>query len=483
MVMKWASVKAMCAENFQEFLRQRSHAQAMDYWIRGKQGLNPEESDTGIYVPNPYRQTDEHVDLSQRAYTPWVGLVIASMAQMMFLEGVRRGKDSENIAAYETWQRNGMDAKQAALYRGALGHGLAFASALPGEDRLTRKKMPKIKCYSANKMAAFFDEDDDDEFPLFAIAARPFQDPDGTIGWQVQLIDETAVYYLWCEGNGYEIKDWHEISYEVHDIGVTPVVRYANLLDLDGRAMGEVEPIIPVARRIDQDTYDRLIVQRYGAWKIRYITGLVRPKDMTDEQYRRGMLELKVGDFLTAPGENVKFGTLPETQLEGFIKARDADIRDLAAVTQIPPHHMLGTTPQMQPESLASVNASLVARTLERKTSFGESHERLFRLTALLQGNREEASAWDLQARWRDTETRSLSQTADAMGKVAQQLRVPVEMLWERLPGWTDSDTERAKELLENGTIDQLIADFEANGLLGGPGAPLGEKELAGAGA
>jgi len=480
MVMSWRSVIGLCVDDFPSFLRQRGHAQEMDMWIRGKQGIG-EESESGIYVPNPYRQTDEHVDLSTRSYTPWVGLVISSLAQTMFLEGVRRGGAQENIKAYEVWQRNGWDAKQASIYRGALGHGIAFASALPGKDRLTGAAMPKLKAYSALTMAAWFD-DDEEEFPLHAIEAKPFREQDGNFGWQVKFYDESAVYYLTCKGNGFEKKDWIPISYEEHDLGVTPIVQYANLLDLDGRATGEVEPIIPVARRIDQDSYDRLIVQRYGAWKIRYVTGLVKPKDMTEEQYRRGLQELKVGDMLASPSHETKFGTLPETQLDGFIAARDADIRDLAAVTQIPPHHMLGTTPQMQPESLASVNASLMARSLERRTSFGETHERLFRLAALQQGNMAEAQAWDMQVRWRDSETRSLSQTADALGKVATQLRVPVEMLWERIDGWTDSDTKRAKDLLENGTIDQLIADFEKNGLLGEGGA-LGEKELAGAGA
>jgi hypothetical protein len=332
--------------------------------------------------------------------------------------------------------------------------------------------MPKLKGYSARKMAAFYDEDDE-EFPLFTIAADPYRTNDGEEGWTVEYMDEEGIHYLSCKGHGEEKKDWTYISYELHSIGVCPAVRYTNLLDLDGRATGEVEPIIPIARRIDQDSYDRLIVQRYGAWKIRYITGLVKPANMTDEKYKQGLMELKVGDFLIGENKDTKFGTLPETQLDGFIKARDADIRDLAAVKQIPPHHMLGTTPQMQPESLASVNASLQARSLERRTSFGESHERLFRLSALLMGNREEAQAWDLQVRWRDTETRSLSQAADALGKIATQLKVPVEMLWERIEGWTDSDTARAKELIETGTIDQLIAEFEKNGLLE-QGAPLG---------
>lgn len=475
MVMSRNAVIGFCVDNFPSFRRQRAHADSLDYWIRGQQGLDQfEQNKTGIFVPNPYSQTEEHIDLSQRSYSPWVALVVDALAQTMFLDGIRRAGAQENLRAWEAWQRNGMDARQSPLYRGALGHGLSFMVSLPGVDRLTGDVMPKFRGYSARRLACFYDEDDDD-FPLFALGGDPYVDQtNGESGWTVIFIDEEAVHYLSCKGMGDVKSDWTYISYDIHDTGVPPVVRYTNMLDLDGRATGEVEPIIPIAKRIDQDTYDRLIVQRYGAWKIRYITGLVRPKDMSEEKYRAGLMQLKVGDFLISQDKDTKFGTLPETQLQGFIAAREADLRDLAAVRQLPPHVVTGQAPQMQPESLTAINQGFNARSLERKTSFGESHERLFRIAAKQMGVTEEARAWDLQSRWRDTEARSLSQTADALGKIAQQLRVPVEMLWERIEGWTDSDTARAKELLESGTIDQLIAQFEQSGMLGQSGAPLG---------
>lgn len=475
MVMRWGSVVSMCVEAMPSFLRQRINAQELDLWIRGKQGL-PEASEsadrTGIFVPNAYRQTEEHLDLSERSYTPWAGLVVASLAQTMYLDGVRMPGKQENLKAYEAWQRNGMDAMQASIYRATLGHGIAFVSALPGSDRISGEPMARYKAYSAMRMAAFYTEDDP-EFPMFTIACDPIEDPDDGRGWRVTFFDETAVYWLHCKGDGYDAKDWTPIDYQEHGLGLTPIIRYTNLLDLDGRATGEIEPVIPLLKRIDQDTYDRLIVQRYGAWKVRYITGLVKPAEMTDAQYREGLLKLKLGDFLTSVDPNTKFGTLEETQLDGFISARDADLRDLASVQQQPPHHMLGVTPQMQPESLASVEKTFRARSLERRTSIGESHERLFRVSALIMGNRAEAAAWDMQCRWRDTEARSLTQTADALGKIAVQLKVPVEMLWEKIEGWTDSDTQRAKNLIEDGTVDQLLAEFEANGLLN-PGQPSG---------
>jgi hypothetical protein len=71
-----------------------------------------------------------------------------------------------------------------------------------------------------------------------------------------------------------------------------------------------------------------------------------------------------------------------------------------------------------------------------------------------------------MQVRWRDTESRSFAQTAQALSVVATGLHVPVEMLWERLPGWTDADSARAKDLIESGAIDALLEEL-TGGLAG----------------
>jgi hypothetical protein len=92
----------------------------------------------------------------------------------------------------------------------------------------------------------------------------------------------------------------------------------------------------------------------------------------------------------------------------------------------------------------------------------------------MAEGDLVTAAAWDLRVRWKDTESGSMSQAADALGKLAVQLKVPIEMLWERIPGWTDIDVQRAKELVESGSIEQLInelmAETQDQGQQGGTG-------------
>jgi hypothetical protein len=282
-------------------------------------------------------------------------------------------------------------------------------------------------------------------------------------GWNVKVLDDQVEHYLSCKGDGNEVKDWTYISYEPHGLGFVPVHQGDFRTDLDGRTQSYIEPLIPLARRIDQDVFDRLVVQRFGAWKVRYIAGLAKPKDMAAAEYRANLMKLKVGDFLVAEDPATKFGTLDETQLAGFIAAYESDLKTLSAVSQVPPHHIMGVSAQMQPESLAAAEGSLNRLSSMTKVNIGEMLEKTARTSAYIKGDLSEARAFDMQTRWFDHEVRSLSQAADALGKLATQVGVPQEMLFEKVPGWTDLDVQRALELVESGKADAIMEALTAS--------------------
>ena len=444
-------VRIMAHQHFPSFLRQKKEVDILDIWHRGEQKE---------VIYQPHDVTTEYTELMEKAPTPWLSLIVTAVVQNAELMGVRRAGSSDNMRCWETWQRNRMDGKQAALYRASCAHGLAFGVGMPGVDPLTNAPMTVMSIVSARKMAAFYDDDGEDEFPRLAVRAEPLLGDMGLqVGWTTRWVDESAVHFLSCKHDGEELSDWTYISYQLHGSAVTPVVRYGAQLDIDGRANSDIKPLIPLAARIDQDTFDRLIVQRFGAWKVRYIAGLARPSGAQDAQAQKMMLRIE--DLLIAEDHDTKFGTLDATDLAGFISARDSDLRDMSATSQTPPHHMLGLSSNLQAESLAAAEAGLQRKSRERRTSWGESHESFFRLDAHLRGDIAEATAFDMQVRWRDTESRSMEQAALALGMLATNLKVPVEILWERIPGWTDADVERAKNLVATGGIDTLLAELE----------------------
>ena len=424
------------------FEAERSRLNKLDKWLRWDHD-----------APHAPRQaTREYRNLADRSQTPWGSLIVTSVAQAMYVDGYRASKSPDNSQAWNYWQANGMDSKQIGIHRAALGYGLSYVTVTPGVDDFG-EKMPVIKGVSPRRMITFYNEPEHDDWPVYALRGDPVKLESGSKGWAFRVYDDNFVYYLRSDsmGNGLEFMEWRE-----HGLGRCPVVRYANQMDLEGRTPGEVEPFIPILARIDQTTFDRLVVQRFASWVVRTIAGMAKPT--TEEEAAAKRLKLAVDEILVATDPQTKFGSLPATSPDGFIAAYESDIRVLAAVSQTPAHEMLGQMANLSAEALAAARASLTAKVEERRYTFGESHEQTLRLAAWVMGDREGAQDRSAQVRWRDTEIRSLSQAADALGKMAQMLGVPVQALWERVPGVTQQDVDTWKAMAAEGDSVAMLA-------------------------
>lgn len=454
------AVLTLLRESWESHRRQRKAAERVDLWYRGKQQDVDEGSMSGKpFMPAGRASTSEYLDLGSRSPTPWANVLVESLAQQCSLDGIYLPGKNEPLSSWKLWQENRYDGHQSALYRACFAHGFAFTSALPATSLWTGERTARFTSYDAKTMSAYYAEPHD-EFPLWTIEAIEQTDDKGERFWDVRLTDEVAVHHCQVKGDGVDKKDFEYVSPElVHDLGFTPVVQYTNTKELDGSIRGEIEPFIPILRRLDQDVFDRLVVQRFGAWVVRYGTGLVEPG--TDEDKRAQKILLSMGEMLMSEEATSKFGTLAPTEIKGFIEAHAADLQMLSAVSQRPHHHLAGAGSNLPPESMSIVEQGLMRRVHDRRTGFGEQHELLFRTGAVILGNTEEARSFDMQVRWRDTEARSFAQTMDALGKAATLLQVPVEMLWERIPNWTDSDTERAKNMRMLEGLTALLNEVE----------------------
>jgi SPP1 Gp6-like portal protein len=416
------------------FKRERTRLDRIDRWYRWDHDR----------PHRPRFATAEYKELGDRSQTPWLGLVVTEVAQSLYVEGYRRANEPEEASAWQWWQDNGMDGRQMAIHRAALAYGIAYVLVLPGADEMTGNDLPVMRGFSPRQMMAFYEEPAVDVWPRYAVRVDSAK-VNGSPGWKVRLYDEDSVMTFEGDTGGSTLTF---LEAEEHSVNVCPVVRFTNALDLEARADGEVDPFIPTAARIDQTVFDRLVVQRFASWIVRTIAGMAKP-DQADVDTER--IKLLVEHLLVAVDPDTKFGSLPATPLDGFIAAAEADIRALAAVTQTPPHALLGQMANLSAEALAAAEAGLQRKVQERQHSFGESHEQSLRLAAWIMGDEEGARDTAAQVRWRDMESRSLAQAADALGKIATMLGVPVEMLWEKIPGWTDQDVERAKDLVDKG--------------------------------
>lgn len=405
----------------------------------------------------PRHATREYRELSARAQAPWGDLVVTSLAQTLYVEGYRRPDDANDSTGWSIWQANGMDGRQVPLHKSVLTYGLAYGTCLPGKT-LGGQPMPVMRGESPREFIAVYDDPANDDWPIYALRVAKVRG-----GWKLSLFDEEAVHSVRLKDLG-DKPTAESLAVEIHAAGVCPVVRYKNRFDLEGRSAGEIEPFIPLLGRIDQTTFDRLVVQRFASWKVRTIAGMsvTESAAASGESVEQTKMRLRAEDFLTAEDADTKFGTLAETPLDGFIKAEDADKIDLAALTQTPAFELLGQLANIGADALAAVKSSQTAKSEERRHTLGEDHEQFIRLACHLAGDAEGASDFTAQVRWADTSIRSLAQAADGLGKLATMLMLPPEVLWRMVPGLTQQDIEEAKTILKeqgpNALLEQIAA-------------------------
>ena len=135
--------------------------------------------------------------------------------------------------------------------------------------------------------------------------------------------------------------------------------------------------------------------------------------------------------------------------------------RHLAAIAQVPPHFMLGQIANVSADGLRAAGKSLRDKNKLLSVRLGEGFERLFRVAAEMRGEHIEDGDFG-EVMWADMSEVLFSQVADGLGKLAENVGVPQEALWELIPGVTQSqldDWRHKKQRLTNSL------DLDAEGL------------------
>lgn len=391
-------------------------------------------------------------------------IVVDTLAQSTFVDGFRGKEDSEDSEVWRAWQANKLDARQTGIHRAAFAYGASYAAVLPGDTA------PVIRGSSPRSMTALYGEDPD--WPMWALEKC------GKGLWK--LYDEEAVYYVSDDGS----PDFRFIEARAHGAGVTPVVRFLDEDDLDadddvepedqrtldGRDLptaGQIAPLIPIQDQIDLTTFGLLVAQWYSAFRQRYAIGWVAE----DEKKKMEAAASQLWTFDENP-EDMKLGEFEQTNLEGYIKSREASLRHAATLSQTPVHELIGELVNLSAEALAAAEAGKDRKVDERKTLAGESHEQMLWLAGQYM-NVEVPE--DAQVVWRDTSARAFAATVDALGKLVQMLGIPPQELWERVPGATRQDVSRWKAAAANGDSFKVLSDMlEQQASDNGAGAAAG---------
>ncbi|MFC4334078.1 phage portal protein [Salininema proteolyticum] len=415
----------------------------------------------------PANADDEYRLLAKRAVSNWCPLLVSTPAQAMFVDSVRRGDSNAEFEQdlWTHWQASRLDARQLAVHRSALAYGHSFTVTEKRRGRwITRGLSPLTT-------TAIFDDPAADDEPAAALHVITWPS-EGT-----KPSRGTAV--MWDRRHRYDItfnslsdpKSATITGKRSHGLPECPVTRFASTVDLDGRTTGVLAPVIPLQDRINQTIFDLLVAQTYSSTQVRFATGMAPPikrdpetgKPILDQSGNEIPLPINhnARRFLFAPDPDSKFGSLPPSPLDGLINAVELGVRHLSAVAQTPPHYLLGQLVNLSGEALMAAETSLLRKVTEFQNAFGESWERAFRLAAIGMGLEGADDAdFSLEVLWRDMEMRSLAQSADGLGKLAESLEIPRRGLWTRVPGVTDQEIQYWESLAADSDMEKRLASL-----------------------
>lgn len=398
------------------------------------------------YLPAANRSAlaREYDALISRAELPILPMIVDALVDRLQVTGFRAsGAEEPSAEVWEWWQTSGLDQSQVKVYRDAVGLGDGYVSITPDAG------IPRFRPESPLSLSVAYDPAD----PMTIVQAVKVV---GKVAW---LYTDTAIYRL---EQGKNNATWNVVGEVAHAAGVCPIVRFPNEVDSLGRSYSEIEPVLPIQARINQTVMDRLLLQRSQAWRQRWVAGIEVEKGADGRAIPP--FETGADTLLVAPSETTKFGEFAQSDLDGLLKACDADVAAAAMTSRTPPHYLpQANISNVSEAALVALEAGFTSKVMERQALWGESWERTMRVGGAMVGVKIDP---DAEVIWRDLELRSEAQKVDAATKL-RTIGVPLGPVLERL-GYTPQQIERIQAEAAAEALSSAAAQAKAFGVDGG---------------
>ena len=366
-------------------------------------------------------------------------LVVNAVAERLQVTGFRFGNEEDSSAAWAIWQANSMDADAEMLQTDALTQGSSFVLVQPDEASPVGVTISPESALQAT------------------VLYQPGNRHRRRAGYK-RWTDEATAGRTEVLITPDEIVTWEPGTsrarplVEPNPAGVVGMVELAPQPRTVGPPRSELLSVIPIQDRVHTTLFNRSVSVDYGANRQVWATGIkvarevIKAQDGTDTTKVSRPFQIGANRLLTNENPDGRFGSIAESNLQGYLDAVKQDVELLASITQTPAHYLLGTVANLSADALKAAEAGLVSKVRRRALHLGEDWEEVIRLGLQFIGS---PAAADVSAEviWADFETRTEGQLVDALVKMAT-LKVPYEVLWEKW-GATQQEIERWHELNE----------------------------------
>lgn len=404
--------------------------------------------------------SEEIKELAKQSVRNVCGVVVDTFDRGLSVVGFRSPTESDDLPAWDWWQKNRLDARQHEVHRAALTYGWSWVSVLPDDERAGGEPVPAT--WTPLNVHAEWDDPRRDLFPLRATLVRRVRHQLFGDGWSVMWIDDTSVQegFVKKAKRAPKINDMLVVG-EPWEHGATyngkpvcPLVWFPNERTAEDRdPRGEVEPLIQPQRAINSVNFDRLAVSRFSAFKQKVVIGWTASED---EVARASATS--VWTFEDDP-KDVDVKQLDASPLSPYDALLREMTENVALIAGIPLHQLTGSLQNVSQETAALAEAAHQRKLHLKRESFGEAWEQVIHLAAEMSG--QEVPDASAEMLWLETEARSFAGVVDGIYKLAtvpaDAQGVPVEELLDLIPGMTQQKLTSIKTALRDRQSMQLM--------------------------
>ena len=408
--------------------------------------------------------SEELKELARISVKNVLPMIIESFNSNLSVTGYRTKDNAEQDAGWEWWQQQRLDARQDEVHRPCLKYGVSYLRILPELDEEIGRVVGQATPRSPRQLFTMYENPEADRWPVYALDQWVEATSSGSSTRRALLIDDEASYPMDL-GNvpiGQVVGDPNQAIPRMpitvrqidepmpHDRGHCPVVRFINERDPEQMLTGEIEPLIVPQRALNAANFDRLSLARFGAYPQKVIIGWTgKTREETLRAAASRVWAFEDGD--------VKAQTLQPGSIGPYNELIEEMIEHIATVAQVPVANVTGKMVNLSAEALAAANSIQQRKIVGKRDSLGESWEQAIAEGAAISGIKTDPSA---EVIWRNTDVQPYATVIDGIVKL-QSAGIPIEVLVQDVPGWTQQQIQQARNAIASGEdVQQMISSI-----------------------
>lgn len=355
----------------------------------------------------------------------WPRVTAGEVERRCDVEGFRTpGSEEANDELWQIWQANDLDEASQLGHLDAIALGRAYTCVGTREDDEPSAGIPLITTESALDMTHISDT----RTRRVRVVLRITSETERTLYYPNETI--------WLESAG---KDWNDVERDAHNLGVVPVVPMMNMARLrNAKGVSEMADVLSLTDAAARALTNAQIATEVLAVPQRYVLGAA-PKDFVDKDGKPlPAWDAYFGAVWALQNGDAKVGQFSAADLSNFANIVNHYAALVSGVSGLPTRfYGISTANPPSEGSIIADETRLIMNAYRKHRSFGGTWKRTMRIARMLaDGSNSETVNPELmrtETLWRNPETPTRAQTADAVVKLHGAGILPTEAAWEEL--------------------------------------------------